>query len=457
MIWQNPWAWLGLLTVALPVLIHLLARRSARVQPFPTLRFLDTSRLLPTRRTRLQDVLLLSLRVTILAAAVSALAQPLFPARRQARDSSRALARVVVVDTSLSMMRRTRTGERALDAARREARALEGADLNVLLETVSPARALAGAVAWLGNQPARREVVIVSDFQLGTIEPTDLANLPKDVGVRLQRIDATADSVTGESVSMHGPVETVARSTFADSGTTVEWSYRPSTKEHHDLRILAGSTEREKADAALMAARTIAYARSDTARPVIIVQPGYERRAELLSQAKGIDQPWMADVVARLRRDSFLALTAADAAVLLSTTGDSLRLVTVARTDSGRAVAFAASGPVDGRASLLIFSLVDAGSTASAALLAATANALGGHVPVRELEQRQLSADALARWHRPTPATGLRLPAANDASDARWFWLLVLALLIAEGWLRRRMRQQPREQTPIDSVHELVA
>jgi aerotolerance regulator-like protein len=456
MTWQNPWAWLGLLTVALPVLIHLLARRSARVQPFPTLRFLETSRLLPTRRTRLQDVLLLSLRVTILAAAVSALAQPLFPARRQARDSSRALARVVVVDTSLSMVRRTRTGERALEAARREARTLEGADLNVLLETGSPARALAGAVAWLGNQPARREVVIVSDFQLGTIESADLANLPNDVGVRLQRIDATADSAAGESVSMHGPVETVARSTFADSATTVEWSYRPSTNEQHDLRILAGPTEREKADAALSAARTIAYARSDTAQPVIIVQPGYERRAELLSQAKGIDQPWMADVVARLRRDSFLALGAADAAVLGSAT-DSLRQVTVARTDSGRAVAFAASGAVDGRASLLIFSLVDAGSTASAALLAATANALGGHVPVRELEPRQLGADVLARWQRPTPAIGLRLPAANDASDARWFWLLVLALLIAEGWLRRRTRQQPREQTPIDSVHELVA
>src|SRR5262245_42344857 len=115
MIWQNPWAWLGLLSVALPVLIHLLARRSARVQPFPTLRFLQNSRLLPTRRTRLQDVLLLCLRVAILSVAAGALAQPLFLAAHRERNSSRSLARAVIVDTSTSMLRRNDASHSALD------------------------------------------------------------------------------------------------------------------------------------------------------------------------------------------------------------------------------------------------------------------------------------------------------------------------------------------------------
>ena len=65
--WQNPWAWIGLLTVALPVLVHLFSRRPARVEPFPSLRFLDVSRLLPTRRTRLTDRVLLLVRMAMVA------------------------------------------------------------------------------------------------------------------------------------------------------------------------------------------------------------------------------------------------------------------------------------------------------------------------------------------------------------------------------------------------------
>ena len=77
MIWQNPWAWLGMVGVALPILIHLLGRGHARVLRFPTLRFIDPSRLLPTKRSRIQDPLLLAVRVAIVGCAAIALAQPL--------------------------------------------------------------------------------------------------------------------------------------------------------------------------------------------------------------------------------------------------------------------------------------------------------------------------------------------------------------------------------------------
>src|SRR5205807_1608529 len=105
MIWLNPWAWAGLVMVALPVAIHLLGRGHARVYKFPTLRFLDASRLMPTRRTRVRDLLLLVVRVAILASAVGALAQPLLLTDGRARALDRGLARAIVVDTSASMSR----------------------------------------------------------------------------------------------------------------------------------------------------------------------------------------------------------------------------------------------------------------------------------------------------------------------------------------------------------------
>ena len=115
MIWLNPWAWLGLLGVALPVLIHLLGRGHARVHRFPTLRFLGASRLLPTRRTRIHDLPLLLVRIGAVALAVAALAQPLVLTAKRARSLDRGLARAIVVDTSASMRRATPGGTSAIE------------------------------------------------------------------------------------------------------------------------------------------------------------------------------------------------------------------------------------------------------------------------------------------------------------------------------------------------------
>src|SRR4051812_29246552 len=102
MIWQNPWAWLGMSTLALPILIHLLGRGRARVLRFPTLRFVDAARPKPLRRTRIHDPWLLVVRLGVLLAAVVALAQPFVKTRHRLRASADALAMVVVVDTSAS-------------------------------------------------------------------------------------------------------------------------------------------------------------------------------------------------------------------------------------------------------------------------------------------------------------------------------------------------------------------
>src|SRR6478752_5139401 len=97
MLWLNPSALFALAAAAAPVLIHLLIQRRAERFPFPTLRFLQPTRLASIRRHLLDDVLLLLVRTAILVAA-AALAAPLIvtSGRRQAWDQR--LVRAVVVD-----------------------------------------------------------------------------------------------------------------------------------------------------------------------------------------------------------------------------------------------------------------------------------------------------------------------------------------------------------------------
>ena len=100
MIWVNPLALFALAAVAAPILIHILIQRRAERIPFPTLRFLQPTRLAAIRRHLLEDLPLLAVRVALLAAAAAAFAGPLLvtAARRNAWD--RRSVRAVVVDRS---------------------------------------------------------------------------------------------------------------------------------------------------------------------------------------------------------------------------------------------------------------------------------------------------------------------------------------------------------------------
>ena len=63
MIWLNPAAWIAVAIVAAPVLIHLLVHRRAERFPFPTLRFIQPTRLAAIRRHVLEDIVLLAVPV----------------------------------------------------------------------------------------------------------------------------------------------------------------------------------------------------------------------------------------------------------------------------------------------------------------------------------------------------------------------------------------------------------
>ncbi|HMF56870.1 MAG TPA: BatA and WFA domain-containing protein [Pyrinomonadaceae bacterium] len=110
----SPIAMVALSMLALPVVIHLLARRNARRLDFPSLRFLRETPSFKLRLRRVREPLLLMLRVAALALLVIGFARPLIVSRASQKHN-----RVILIDASLSMRARGRT-----EAAREQARSI---------------------------------------------------------------------------------------------------------------------------------------------------------------------------------------------------------------------------------------------------------------------------------------------------------------------------------------------
>lgn len=393
MIWMNPWAWLGLLGVALPVLIHLLGRGHATPKKFPTLRFIDASKLLPTHRTRIHDPLLLLIRGLIVVTAAAALAGPLVltPNRRTSLD--RGVARAIVVDTSASMLRLTANGRRAVDVARDSAKLLAAsAQTSVIVESATPWSALPSIAAWISAQGRRAETVILSDFHTGGLAREDLAPIPRDAAVTLARI-RTRDSVTTA----------------------------PSNSDR--ITVLAGADQSAMVAAMRDAVASLGIVRGarDSAQHIVIVFPRAAERSAIVASAKPVKDAWMVAVLQRL----------ADAQLPL-----------------GEFV----SAAVDGRPSLVLFPRMEPGTIAATQLLAAAGSALNEGPSPLELETSTLGDDSLRAWSRSAsigePASQHRPVGENGPSDARWLWIVVLMLLGAETLVRRsRADRTPAEVT----------
>jgi hypothetical protein len=384
MIVLNPWALIGLAAIAAPIAVHLLARRQAKRQPFPTLRFVPLARLAPVRRDRLTDLGLLTLRCAVIAVAVSALAQPACPARDHAGDLGSDLARAIVIDTSASMTREAAPGMTAADAARRQ-----GADLSAsatiarIVESESPADLITASAAWLATLSMRREVVLVSDFQTGQFDGGDLARIPNGIGVR------------PVPIPVRGAIPLPVAAAHTESVVT----------------LLAGPDEQSAAEAAWQAAVARgAPVTRQADRPVAIVFPRYETRGTLIANGRPLEQPWMFDLIAEVSGDSLSYLYSNG----LSWTG----------------------GTLNGRAGVLLMANVAPDSLEAAALVAATARAAAGAPPAAELSPDVVPADELARWTREASATG-SARIGDAAPQGRWLWVAVLVLLLVEGVVRR--------------------
>ncbi len=108
----SPLALLGIGLLALPLFIHALARRHARRFDFPSLEFIRQTKNFRLRPRRIQDPLLLVLRLIALLLVIAGLARPLFPGA-----TSHMTTHVILIDSSLSMSV-PGTAAAAKDAAR---------------------------------------------------------------------------------------------------------------------------------------------------------------------------------------------------------------------------------------------------------------------------------------------------------------------------------------------------
>ena len=421
--WQNPWAWVGLLTLVLPILVHLFSRRPARVEPFPSLRFLDVSRLLPTRRTRLSDLPLLLVRLAILIVAVAALAQPLW--RANAGASASQVARAIVVDTHPS------AGDPGASAALERAYASlagePGASLRIA--TSAPHAVLEGAVAWLYTQPGSAELVVLSDFRREAIDSLDLAALPADTRLRLVRVPSvTRGAPTSRAMPSH---RTIVRWAF---GATPEVSNAVRTS----VRRLGGIALEDTATTAPT---------DSTARTIVVASPTADSGVAWARTARPLSARWMGDAVYALRADSAL-VTSAELIALTDTSISAPFVVIVRAANHAPVVAAAAIAGANGAARLLLWSRAPDDAIVTAALLLSASTDRATVTSRQTVTSRPTvngaNDDQLRRWER-APAASARVAYArargdydSGPSDGRFLWLVVLALLAAETLLRQR-------------------
>ncbi len=296
MIWLSPWALLGLLGVALPALIHLLGRGHAPRRRFPSLRFLDPSRLLPTQRTRIHDPWLLAVRAAIVALAAIALARPLWLSTNRKRALDRGIARVAIVDTGWSTRR---TVAAARDSARAFVRSVQA---GIVVESAQPRGALAGAVNWLARERRRSEIAIYSAFPSGSLDSADLAGVPQGIGLTMVPLAMGGmDSVVRLSANGRG----VAASAGYDRGTTtVQWTADGSASRAA-IRLLASRSDSTIVAAldAVMRSVPLPVAAADSARVVAVVFAGAPELAQLRASASPVNPAWLFERLARMPQD----------------------------------------------------------------------------------------------------------------------------------------------------------
>jgi hypothetical protein len=483
-LWLNPSALFALVAVAAPILIHILIQRRAERFPFPTLRFLQPTRLAAIRRHVLEDIVLLAVRIALLAAAVAALAGPLLvtAARRQAWD--RRVVRAVVVDdvvgndVARGFQSRARSPERA---APHQEKTFEAASLP---------DGMRRAILWLDTAPpARRELVVASGFPIGSITDADLSAIPSDIGVRLERTGALPDTRTvaagrlltsggvrerevtlaGDQTSVRDtavreplvwPIDVVsskAEQPIIDAAVAAVlsqrvWAAPPDRRARLVLveQRPAAVPEPPMTDVA-QPGQDVAQSGPDAVRPgedavrpgPDAVRPGQEvaqafRPAIVdgLSNLSALHQPWMADAAARIARDLDLRAAAARVTAGLSD----------ARFAAApwQALAFAADGRPFAVAAasanrLVVASAARATDVAAPLLLRAMANAIAVVPDLQRAEVVPIADARLRQWSRPAAPASPRIETV-DQDDRRWLWLAALCLLGLEQWIRRARR-----------------
>jgi hypothetical protein len=389
--WLQPLAWWGLGLLALPILIHLLARHRSRRLHFPSLKFLPVEPMAALRRRVLTNWPLLVVRLLILAAAVAAFAAPVLvsEARRQAWD--RRVARAIVVVSPQTDEIRAIAAEEA-----------QGSYASAEFSGGTVPDSLRDARRWLDAQaPAAREIVVIGDLREGALTKHDLTAVPTHVGLRFLPVvnrdepraiewRTVADSPEGTPGARRVVVTPNASQTQVRYETV-------SDDVPASVRVVAAPADQSYADAVLRAVwRDGIVLGSSADRAVTIAFEGAALPG--LIQRDTPSQPWMRATLEHLPNVRGGGLND----VLVVTPNVSVR---------------------DARAPRIVAEVLRAAFVESRVAL----------------EPRRVSVEAVAAWSRPHGPSPPDVPPANEG-DHRWFWGAALLLMALEHAIRRRAR-----------------
>jgi hypothetical protein len=265
----HPWVLVGLTAAAIPVLLHLLARREPPTVVFPAVRYLITTTREHQRRLKLQNLLLLLLRTLLVVALVLAAAGPTAPMRGVPGHAPSALA--LIVDNSASSgvvvggsprLTQLRDGARTVLARATSEDALWlitadgvpqrgdvatlGSQLSALEVSarrmdLGAALALAGDVLATDERPG--EIALFSDLQASAVSPAEPGapllvgrpETPPPPNVGIARMETGAQPWSGEGGR-------VALTLAGDSGLAVALTARLGTRPPRQALGRAGSS-----------------------------------------------------------------------------------------------------------------------------------------------------------------------------------------------------------------------
>jgi len=229
---------LGALAISVPIILHLLRRKTETVVEFPAVRLLEKAPVEQQRRRRLREIILLVLRVAALLLLAFAFARPYFTG---ASAIATAPITLVAIDTSMSL-----TAPKQIDAVRDAARrAIDEAPLThvvgvmtfadsatvlmpptvdrtaarAAIDTVAPGAggtryrtALARAAEVVGQREGH--VTVVTDLQQIGWEVSDEGGVPDGLDVRVVEVKPPAGNLAITSVRREGRDVVVAVHNF---------------------------------------------------------------------------------------------------------------------------------------------------------------------------------------------------------------------------------------------------
>jgi len=301
-------------------------------------------------------------------------------------------ARVVVVDASNSARRGI--SNEAVAAER------SSADPAVTIESADLPSALKRASQWLSTAPpARREIVVLSDFQRGALSEADITAVPRELGLRFVPTAAPGggNAPTVRTLAAEGMVD--GRVSLEDGRTAAR--YVPSDGGLDGLRLLAAPGDADDVRALVRVVSRAGAVAPDPSQPVVVRFRGGEGLPPASHAADG----WSFAAAQRFLR----SMRPVDTRLEVFSTADAL-IVDVDAEPSSLIAAQVVKGALDAR---LDSSLL------------------------RESEPETISQDRLSAWTRePAPPDPAQWQHTDD-SDGRLFWGLALLLLGAETFMRR--------------------